>query len=68
MLKGDVDPMSEAQRATAEAEAEIGDSAATNRTASTTTAKTPAGAATSTAAGTPKARKKPVGQSADATR
>jgi hypothetical protein len=69
VLKGDADPMGEAQRATAEAEAEIGEGTAPSRTTPATAAKAPAATGTSTAAsGTPKTRKKPVGQSADATR
>jgi hypothetical protein len=66
MLKADADPMGEAQRATADAEAEIGESAATTpapTTAKATNATTAAPAATVT-----KTPKKPVGQSASAAR
>jgi len=68
MLKADADPMGEAQRATEEAEVEIGDSAAT-----TTATRTPAAKATSAATAAPvtggtKTPKKPVGQSASAAR
>jgi hypothetical protein len=72
LLKGDADPMAEAQRATADADAEIGESSIStpSRTASTTAAvtKTPVSATTPAPSGAAKASKKPVGQSANATR
>jgi hypothetical protein len=71
ILKADADPMGEAQRATADAEAEVGESAAAPpRTATATTAaKAPtAGAPAPAPTGAAKTPKKPVGQSANATR
>jgi hypothetical protein len=70
LLKGDADPMAEAQRATAEADAEIGESSTPpTRTASTTAAaKTPVSTTTPPATGAAKTTKKPVGQSASAAR
>ena len=69
-LKADADPMGEAQRATAEAEAETGESSEPpSRTALTTAAKAPSAAAPAPSTGATKAAaKKPVGQSASAAR
>jgi hypothetical protein len=68
ILKADADPMGEAQRAVEEAEAEIGDSAATTTTTRTPPAKATSAAAPAPATSAAKTPKKPVGQSANATR